>query len=153
MSSRAGKLSKEVKNKKIFPDEMYNTFIGSAVICNYIFEQWPEEEVKRIIKLWKTVKRNPTNYFKNIPDTWNIIKIWEVFGLKRSEDWPLCVVTSDFNCLCVPYAIDEDKVIPLTVREDGFLSATVRKAKSIIVVDWNGVDNEENKPASFNQSE
>lgn len=152
MSSKAGKLAKSVNNKKLFPDAMYETFIGSTIICNYIFEQWNKEEVERVIKLWKTVKRNPTEYFKTIPDTWNILKIWEVFGLKRSADWPLCVVTSDFNCLCVPYATDEDKVIPLTVREDGFLPATVRKAKKIVVVDWEGT-NEENKPESITKSE
>lgn len=154
MSSRVGKLKHEIKNKLIFPEEMYNTFIGSALICNYIFEQWPTEELKRVLKLWKTIKRNPTNYFTDIESIWNINKIYEIFKVKRTWDFPVCIVTSDFNCLVVPYSTDEDKIIPLPIREDCFYPATVRKAKSIQVVDWNGdLQSEENKSESSRKSE
>lgn len=146
MSSKASKLSKTIHNKLMFPEEMYSTFIGSALICNYIFEKWDAAEIKRIIALWKTIKRNPSNYF-DVESTWNINKIYEVFKVKRTFDYPVCIVTSDFNCLVVPYAIDEDKVFPLSVREDGFLPATVRKAKSIRIIDWN---DEEDKSTSIN---
>lgn len=155
MSSRAGKLKNDIKNRLIFPEEMYNTFIGSVLICNYIFEQWDEAELKRVLKLWKTVKRNPTNYFQDIESTWNINTILDVFKVKRTWNYPVCIVTSDFNCLCTPYATDEDKVIPLPIREDAFMPATVRKAKSIQVVDWDGeyTNNEENKSESTRKSE
>jgi len=137
MSSKAGKLSKAIKNKLMFPQEMYETFIGSALICNYIFEQWPEEEKQRVIKKWKTIKRNPSNYF-DFESTWNINKIYEVFEVKRTWNYPVCMVTSEFNALVLPYATDEDKVIPLPVREDALLPLTARKAKTIQVIDWEG---------------
>lgn len=136
MSSKAGKLAHTI-NTRIFPDEMYTNFIGSVIITNYMFEQWEDVKLTEVKKLWKKIKKTPDTYFKTVEECYDILKIFEVFGLTRTWDYPVCLVTSDYGALICPYATDEDKIYPLPIREDCFYPTTIRKAKTIQVINWN----------------
>lgn len=119
-------------------NDMATTFIGSVVLMACCFEpEYNSDEFKQKM-YWKYTKmsKNPFGHFKTIEDTWNIEKILEAFELVRTWDWPVCLVTSDKGCLLCPYATDEDKIIPLSPRPDGFPVYTIRKPESIQLINW-----------------
>lgn len=128
-----------MKKPQIDINNLATNFIGSVLLMAICFEEKYASKVQKEKLYWKFIKasKNPTKYFKSIEDTWNINKILQAFEIKRTNDWPVCLVTSDINCLLCPYVTDEDNVIPLSPRTDGFPGYTLRHAKSIQVINWN----------------
>jgi len=128
-----------MKKVQIDINTLATTFIGSVLLMASCFEDKYASKVQKEKLYWKYMKasKDPSKYFKSVEDTWNINKILQAFEIKRTHEWPVCLVTSEYNCLLCPYVIDEDNVIPLSPRSDGFPVYTIRHAKSIQVINWN----------------
>ena len=107
-----------MKKPVVAINNLATTFIGSVILCACIFEPKYQSEEEKIRLYWRYEKigKNPKKYFSSVEDTWNIKKILEAFNIERTWDWACCMVTSDRNCLLPPYAIEEDKIIPLPSR-------------------------------------
>ena len=125
MSSKAKRLSKQkIGGGLKFPVEMYNTTVGSIVICGLIFSRQPVD-YKKIRAKWREFKKQ-TDLFK-WEDKDLIDKVLEWFGLKRPKYFPIAMVQSPYNALFCPYDKKLKMVLPL--REDGFAGPTIRYGK------------------------
>lgn len=149
MSSKAKKIEKSLSSL-IFPKQMYETFAGSVIVCNYIFEgkTWEDGKLQEVRKLWSKVSAHPEKYFEENKDAYDMGKILKVFGLERTWEYPVVLVKSKLNALVMPYITDKDeegnlKVYPLPLREDMFLPYTARHPESIQVINWS--ENEKEK--------
>lgn len=128
MSNMCKSMAKKVETPKMtFPTSMYNTPIGSLIVCGYIFtDDKSNFDVKGISSLWKKIEKNPLKYITFGLDDENFIdKCFDLFKIKRPEDFPIAMVVSKFNMLFVPYI--DGKTYP--VREDGFIPYTLNVGK------------------------
>lgn len=119
------------------------SFIGTVLLMAMCFEEeyQSDTEKSRLYWLYSKISKNPKKYFATLEDTWNIDKVLEVFDVKRTKSWQVCIVSSDKNTLLCPYVIDtsdenEHKIIPLTPRPDGMMIYTLKHAKQIVPVNW-----------------
>lgn len=125
MSSKARKLQKQkVGGGLKFPVEMYNTTIGSIVICGLIFAR-EKADYKEIRKKWREFKKEKDLFKWEDPDLIDHVLEW--FGLKRPKYFPIAMVHSPYNVLFCPYDKKLKMVLPL--REDGFTGPTIRYGK------------------------
>lgn len=125
MSSTAKKVEKAVLggcNK--FPNEMYNTTVGSLVICGIMFSK-KEVDFKVIRKQWKSYKKTPDMF--DLADEDFIDKTLQYFGIERPRYFPIAFVQGITNCLFAPY--DKKHKLLLPLREDGFKGPTLRHGK------------------------
>lgn len=131
-----------MKKPAVELNNMASTFIGSVVLMATCFEPELNSPEKQCDLYWKYIKmsKKPQKYFKDTKDTWDINKILDAFGIERTWEWPVCLVTSDKNCLLCPYTTDEDKVIPLSPRIDGLPGYTLRHVESIQLIKWGSTD-------------
>lgn len=137
MSSKANKIAKE--KRKLggglkFPVEMYNTTVGSIVICGLIFNRNVDVDYKKIRAKWKDFKKNGENLF-TLQDEKVVDKVLEWFGLKRPHYFPIAMVVSPYNVLFAPYDKKLRRVLPL--REDGFTGPTLKYGK-VYPLQFNG---------------
>ena len=125
MSNKAKKIEKQKLGGCLkFPVEMYNTTVGSIVICGLIFARH-EVDYKKVRAKWREYKKQ-TDLFKwEDPDL--IDKVLQWFGLKRPHYFPIALVQSPYNALFCPYDKKLKMVLPL--REDGFAGPTIRYGK------------------------
>ena len=125
MSSKARKLSKQkIGGGLKFPVEMYNTTVGSIVICGIMFTKG-ELDYKKIRAKWRQFKKAKDLF--DIKDPLLIDKVLEWFGLKRPHHFPVAMVVSPYNILFAPYDKKRKRILPL--REDGFTGPTLRHGK------------------------
>lgn len=125
MSSKAKRLSKQkIGGGLKFPVEMYNTTVGSIVICGIMFTRG-ELDYKQIRAKWREYKKAKDLF--NIQDPKLIDTVLEWFGLRRPHYFPVAMVVSPFNILFAPYDKKIKRVLPL--REDGFTGPTLRYGK------------------------
>ena len=112
-------------NNLLFPRDMYNTLQGSIVITSYILNN-DRPDVVELKKKWKKAVKHGIPV--NSEDTF-IDDVLSYFGCK-----PIPMNYAAFvsycegkyaNALVAPYV--EGELLPL--REDGFLSMTLRKGK------------------------
>lgn len=119
-------------------NDLATTFIGSVLLMAMCFE--PEyqskEQKEKLFWAYKKIGKNPKEYFKSVPETWDIEKILSVFGIKRTNDWQVCFVTSKFNGLLCPYLEKEGHIMPLTPRPDGLPVYTVTHAEDVRIIKW-----------------
>lgn len=127
MSNKARKIAKnkaKLGGGLKFPVEMYNTTVGSIVICGLIFAK-QKVDYKEIRKKWKEFTKQKDLFKWEDPDL--IDKVLEWFGLKRPKYFPIALVQSPYNALFCPYDKKLKMVLPL--REDGFTGPTIRYGK------------------------
>ena len=140
MSSKARKVGKKVG--KIggglkFPVEMYNTTVGSIVICCLMFTK-KEVDYKRVRALWRKFKaevEKGEEPFSIEKETF-VDDVLKYFELHRPIYFPVAMVTSGFNVLFAPYDKWNRRVLPL--REDGFAGPTLKYGK-VYPIKWNGI--------------
>lgn len=144
MSSRANKIEKGVKHSlHVFKDvEMYNNILGSFLISMYILrstDKTPAELCKFYKaekKRWLKGKANEDTWMQDIVDKLNEKVVdtpdghfIEHTGKTYIPYGKIAFVTSDWNCLIVPYVdIGKGKQI-LPIREDGLLGPTLSTGK------------------------
>ena len=125
MSSRAKKLQRQAIGGGLkFPVEMYNTTIGSIVICGLIFTR-QTVDYREIRKKWREFKKTKDLFKWEDPDL--VDKVLEWFGMERPKYFPIALVQSPYNALFCPYDKKNKMVLPL--REDGFTGPTLRYGK------------------------
>lgn len=125
MSSKAKRLSKQkIGGGLKFPVEMYNTTVGSIVICGIMFTRG-ELDYKKIRAKWREYKKAKDLFDLNDKDL--IVKVLEYFGMKKPKYFPIAMVVSPYNVLFAPYEKKYKMVLPL--REDGFTGPTLRYGK------------------------
>jgi len=125
MSSKARKLQKQkIGGCLKFPVEMYNTTIGSIVICGLIFAK-EKADYKEIRKKWREFRKEKDLFKWEDPELVDHVLEW--FGLKRPKYFPIAMVQSPYNVLFCPYDKKLKMVLPL--REDGFTGPTLRYGK------------------------
>lgn len=125
MSSKARKLEKQkIGGGLKFPVEMYNTTVGSIVICGIMFTRG-ELDYKKIRAKWREYKKAKDLFDLNDKDL--IVKVLEYFGMKKPKYFPIAMVVSPYNVLFAPYEKKYKMVLPL--REDGFTGPTLRYGK------------------------
>lgn len=129
MSSRVRKIQKLGTALK-FPVEMYNTTVGSIVICGLMFNR-KEINYNEIREKWKKYKTSKKElfYFED-PNLIDTVLNW--FGLERPKYFPIAMVQSPYNILFCPYDKKLRRVLPL--REDGFAGPTIRGGKVYPIV-------------------
>lgn len=135
MSSKAKKVSRRLGGGLHYPVEMYNTTVGSIVICGLIFHKGEEVDKKAIRAKWKKYKLSKDNLF-DIKDPNLVDTVLEWFGLKRPKYFPIAMVVSPYNILFAPYDKKLKRVLPL--REDCFTGPTLKYGK-VYPIEWNGV--------------
>lgn len=134
MSSKARKIAKQKLGGGLkFPIEMYNTTIGSIVICGIMFTRG-ELDYKKIRAKWREYKK-AENLF-SFSDANLVDKVLEWFGMKRPKYFPIAMVVSSFNTLFAPY--DKKLKLVLPLREDGFTGPTLRYGK-VYPIEFNGI--------------
>lgn len=133
VAKRVGKLGGGLK----FPIEMYNTTVGSIVICCLIFTR-KVVDYKKIRSLWKKFKNEVDKGEEpfNIEKETFVDDVLKYFGLHRPMYFPIAMVTSGFNVLFAPYDKKYKRVLPL--REDGFAGPTLKYGK-VYPIQWHGI--------------
>lgn len=106
--------------------EMYTQMCGSVVITAYILAE-NKPELKDIRKKWKYYTRHGLGFDFSDPDY--IKKVCELFGVPMFPLECAAFVQSDFNALVCPYIEIEGEKTILPLREDGFMTRTLRKGK------------------------
>lgn len=140
MSNKANKIGKKLGKLGgglKFPVEMYNTTVGSIVICCLMFTR-KEVDYKRIRALWKQFRADMekgVNPFDMQKETF-VDDVLKYFELHRPVYFPVAMVVSDFNILFAPYDKKWKRVLPL--REDGFTGPTLKYGK-IYPIQWHGI--------------
>ena len=136
-----------MKKIKMNLNELACSFIGTVLLMAICFEkeeQTPEEK-SRLYFAYQKISKKPRKYFASLEDTWNIDKILEVFDIKRTLGWQVCLVSSDYGTILCPYLEEETendkgekvkKIIPLSPRPDGIPTYTMRHAKKVIKIKW-----------------
>lgn len=136
MSNKANKIAKnkaKLGGGLKFPVEMYNTTVGSIVICGIMFTKG-ELDYKKIRAKWREYKK-VENLF-NLNDEKLVDKVLEWFGMKRPHYFPIAMVVSPYNVLFAPYDKKIRRVLPL--REDGFTGPTLRYGK-VYPIEFSGI--------------
>lgn len=132
MSNKCKKIQKLGCSLK-FPVEMYNTTVGSIVICGLIFSR-KEIDYKKIRAKWKEYKTKKDLFSFDDPSLIDTVLKW--FGLERPKYFPVAMVQSPYNVLFCPYDRKYKTVLPL--REDGFIGPTLRYGK-VYPIQFDGV--------------
>ena len=140
MSSKAKKVAKKVGKLGgglKFPIEMYNTTVGSIVICCLMFTK-KEVDYKSIRALWKKFKAEVEKGGEpfDIEKPSFVDDVLKYFGLHRPVYFPIAMVASGYNVLFAPYDKKWGMVLPL--REDGFAGPTLRYGK-VYPIQWHGI--------------
>lgn len=133
VGKKVGKLGGGLK----FPVEMYNTTVGSIVICCLIFIK-KEVDYKRIRALWRKFKAQVEKGEEpfDIEKATFIDDVLKYFELRRPIYFPVAMVSSGFNVLFAPYDKKYKMVLPL--REDGFAGPTLKYGK-VYPIQWHGI--------------
>lgn len=133
VGKRVGKLGGGLK----FPVEMYNTTVGSIVICCLMFTK-KEVDYKKIRALWRKFKAKVEIGVQpfDIEKESFVDDVLKYFGLHRPIYFPVAMVTSGFNVLFAPYDKKYKRVLPL--REDGFAGPTLKYGK-VYPIQWHGI--------------
>lgn len=140
MSSKAKKVAEKVGRiggGLRFPVEMYNTTVGSIVICCLMFTK-KKVNYKRIRALWKKFKaevKRGIEPFK-LEDKTFVDDVLKYFELKRPKYFPIAMVVSPYNTLFAPYDKKLKRVLPL--REDCFTGPTLKYGK-VYPIEWNDI--------------
>lgn len=140
MSSKANRVGKKVGKLGgglKFPVEMYNTTVGSIVICCLMFTK-KNVDYKRIRALWRKFKAEVEKgaepfSFEKATFVDDVLKYFE---LRRPFYFPIAMVVSSYNVLFAPYEKKYKRVLPL--REDGFTGPTLKYGK-IYPIQWHGI--------------
>lgn len=136
-----------MKKIKMNLNELACSFIGTVLLMAICFEreEQTEEEKTRLFFAYQKISKHPQRYFKSLEDTWNIDKVLEVFDIKRTLGWQVCLVSSDYGTILCPYLEEEEKnekgeivkkIVPLSPRPDGVPTYTLRHAKKVIKIKW-----------------
>lgn len=133
IGKRVGKLGGGLK----FPVEMYNTTVGSIVICCLMFTK-KDVDYKNIRALWRKFKAKAEKGEQpfDIEKESFVDDVLKYFGLHRPIYFPIAMVTSGFNVLFAPYDKKYKRVLPL--REDGFAGPTLKYGK-VYPIQWHGI--------------
>ncbi len=140
MSSKANRVGKKVGKLGgglKFPVEMYNTTVGSIVICCLMFTK-KDVDYKRIRALWRKFKaevEKGAEPFSSEKATF-VDDVLKYFELRRPSYFPIAMVVSSYNVLFAPYEKKYKRVLPL--REDGFTGPTLKYGK-IYPIQWHGI--------------
>lgn len=140
MSNKANKIGKKVGKLGgglKFPVEMYNTTIGSIVICCLMFTK-KEVSYKDVRAKWKKLMTNVNKGempFDMEKETF-VDDVLDYFELKRPFYFPVAMVVSGYNILFAPYDKKNRRVLPL--REDGFSGPTLKYGK-VYPIQWHGI--------------
>lgn len=140
MSSQAKKVGKKVGKLGgglKFPIEMYNTTVGSIVICCLIFTK-KDVDYRKIRATWRKFKTSVEKGeepfdMKKVSFVDDVLKY---FDLHRPVYFPVAMVSSGFNVLFAPYDKKYKRVLPL--REDGFAGPTLKYGK-VYPIQWHGI--------------
>ena len=140
MSSQANKIGKKVGKLGgglKFPVEMYNTTVGSIVICALMFTK-RYVDYKDIRALWKKVKAKMEKGESpfDLEKASFVDDVLKYFGLHRPMYFPVAMVVSPYNILFAPYDKKYKTVLPL--REDGFIGPTLKYGK-VYPIQWHGI--------------
>lgn len=140
MSSKANKIKKSVGKLGgglKFPIEMYNTTVGSIVICCLMFTK-KEVDYKKIRATWRKFKAAVEKGEEpfDIEKTSFVDDVLKYFDLHRPVYFPVAMVSSGFNVLFAPYDKKYRRVLPL--REDGFAGPTLKYGK-VYPIQWHGI--------------
>lgn len=138
MSSKANKIKKSVLGGKLkFPVEMYNTTVGSIVICCLMFTK-NKVDYKKIRALWRKFKAEVEKGGVpfDIQKASYVDDVLKYFGLHRPIYFPVAMVQSQFNVLFAPYDKKYKMVLPL--REDAFMGPTLKYGK-VYPIQWHGI--------------
>ena len=115
------------KNSFLFPLEMYTSFPGSVVITSYILNE-EKPDLKVIRKKWNYCLRHGLGF--DFSDENYLQKVCELFEVKMFPLDLAAYVQSEYNALIAPYFEDEEGIKTVwPLREDGYLSRTLRKGK------------------------
>ena len=136
-----------MKKIKFNLNDLACSFIGTVLLMAICFEkeEQTDEEKARLFFAYQKVSKHSQKYFASLEDTWNIDKILEVFEIKRTLGWQVCLVSSDMGTILCPYIEQETenekgekvtKTIPLSPRPDGFPTYTLRHAKRVHKIKW-----------------
>lgn len=140
MSNQANRIGKKVGKLGgglKFPVDMYNTTVGSIVICALMFTN-RVVDYKKIRATWRKLKAK----IEKGEDVFDIEKasfvddVLKYFGLHRPIYFPVAMVVSNFNILFAPYDKKYKMVLPL--REDGFTGPTLKYGK-VYPIQWHGI--------------
>lgn len=140
MSNKANKIGKKVGKLGgglKFPVEMYNTTVGSIVICGLIFTK-KEVSYPKIRATWRHLRaeiERGVNPFDMEKPTF-VDDVLKYFGLTRPLYFPVAMVVSGYNILFAPYDKKNRRVLPL--REDGFSGPTLKYGK-VYPIQWHGI--------------
>ena len=122
------KLKKSVAvNSFLFPLEMYTSFPGSVIITSYILNE-EKPDLKVIRKKWNYYLRHGLGF--DFSDENYLQKVCELFEVKMFPINLAAYVQSEYNALIAPYFENEEGIKTVwPLREDGYLSRTLRKGK------------------------
>lgn len=122
------KLKKNVAiNSFLFPLEMYTSFPGSVIITSYILNE-EKPDLKVIRKKWNYYLRHGLGF--DFSDKNYLQKVCELFEVKMFPLNLAAYVQSEYNALIAPYFENEEGIKTVwPLREDGYLSRTLRKGK------------------------
>lgn len=122
------KLKKSVAiNSFLFPLEMYTSFPGSVIITSYILNE-EKPDLKVIRKKWNYYLRHGLGF--DFSDENYLQKVCELFEVKMFPLNLAAYVQSEYNALIAPYFENEEGIKTVwPLREDGYLSRTLRKGK------------------------
>lgn len=139
MSSRAKTIANRMQdiNSCYYPNSMYTIYPGSVLICYSIFEK-PDEKTKQEIKRkFLKIQKRASKYYKTAEQYYDPKYTLDVFGLKKSFDWPVAVFVGKTNTLLAPYGkTDEDLIFAYPLREDGFRGPTLSHPVSVHELLW-----------------
>lgn len=133
VGKKVGKLGGGLK----FPVDMYNTTVGSIVICALMFTS-RVVDYKKIRATWRKLKakiEKGENVF-DIEKASFVDDVLKYFSLHRPIYFPVAMVVSEYNILFAPYDKKYKMVLPL--REDGFMGPTLKYGK-IYPIQWHGI--------------
>lgn len=140
MSNKANRIKKKVGKLGgglKFPVEMYNTTVGSIVICCLMFTK-KDVDYKKIRATWRkfkvAVEKGEEPF--DIEKASFVDDVLAYFDLHRPVYFPVAMVSSGFNVLFAPYDKKHRMVLPL--REDGFAGPTLKYGK-VYPVQWHGI--------------
>ena len=122
------KLKKSVAiNSFLFPLEMYTSFPGSVIITSYILNE-EKPDLKVIRKKWNYYLRHGLGF--DFSDENYLQKVCVLFEVKMFPLNLAAYVQSEYNALIAPYFENEEGIKTVwPLREDGYLSRTLRKGK------------------------
>jgi hypothetical protein len=140
MSNKANRIKKSVGKLGgglKFPIEMYNTTVGSIVICCLMFTK-KDVDYKKIRATWRKFKAAVEKGEEpfDIEKASFVDDVLKYFGLHRPVYFPVAMVSSGFNVLFAPYDKKYRRVLPL--REDGFAGPTLKYGK-VYPIQWHGI--------------